>query len=475
MENFQSQNVPAGINEIQTPKTKRGLVVTLLIFVILIAVASFGLFFTNTGLKTLNKFFPSVDKTLKLVKNQNKNFENYNQIIAGKIDGDDIDANGFVVTNGNSQLSLVLAPKYVFPASTAIKSNGLPRTIRTVNNVIYVEDDYDSTFHELKNGIFPEKLANTLFSLSPQNALDILMTSNQSIELKDGSAVIILSAKNIPLNTLIKNISSDVMADFNAEVDKNNYAIESFSVSWKGGDTLNEIKITLEDVEGAGKKIETPSINQFGDFIARESVYIRTDTTGAHDYLWHEWEKSYFGCTQCINRVGDIDKDGLKNIVEFIFGTNPTKADSNGNGKNDLMELREKINPSSGDKISQSYQNSISLFLGPEPHVSIGGAKVRSSAVVRDRFTIPVIAKKMSFDYLFSGNPDGGDYFTVFLDDKLLFKALAQRDDTGRIAEISTADIKGKTGGLLFMINSYGPAEADQKLLFDPASIKFSY
>lgn len=53
--------------------------------------------------------------------------------------------------------------------------------------------------------------------------------------------------------------------------------------------------------------------------------------------------------------VTDTDKDGLPNTLEKIFGTNPNKADTDGDAFSDFKEITTGSNPLGTGKLDLSY------------------------------------------------------------------------------------------------------------------------
>jgi len=57
-----------------------------------------------------------------------------------------------------------------------------------------------------------------------------------------------------------------------------------------------------------------------------------------HDGLNDTWEQKFFNGTAAQNGTGDPDHDGLNNTAEQKAGTDPTKADTDGDGLNDKQD-----------------------------------------------------------------------------------------------------------------------------------------
>lgn len=84
------------------------------------------------------------------------------------------------------------------------------------------------------------------------------------------------------------------------------------------------------------------------EVISDEIVEIRSSVTDG-DLLGDLWEFTYFGdLTQ--EATGDWDGDGVSNLEEYTFGSNPKDADSDGDGLPDALELHMLgTNPTSDD------------------------------------------------------------------------------------------------------------------------------
>ena len=69
-----------------------------------------------------------------------------------------------------------------------------------------------------------------------------------------------------------------------------------------------------------------------------------------HDRIPDKWEHKFHLSTQRNVANGDPDHDGLNNLGEFRAGTNPRKADTNGNGINDANDDQDHDGVSNVDE-----------------------------------------------------------------------------------------------------------------------------
>jgi sortase (surface protein transpeptidase) len=70
------------------------------------------------------------------------------------------------------------------------------------------------------------------------------------------------------------------------------------------------------------------------------------DNNGLPDW----WEKQYFKKTN-VDLNGDADSDQLTNINEYTYGTDPTKADTDGDGFSDYDEIKHYFDPLLSGKV----------------------------------------------------------------------------------------------------------------------------
>lgn len=69
------------------------------------------------------------------------------------------------------------------------------------------------------------------------------------------------------------------------------------------------------------------------------------------------WEKIYFGHTG-VDPNGDPDHDGLSNLQEYQYHTNPTNSDTDGDGIPDPWEIAHGLDPQYPDDADLDYDNS---------------------------------------------------------------------------------------------------------------------
>lgn len=109
--------------------------------------------------------------------------------------------------------------------------------------------------------------------------------------------------------------------------------------------TSTEMVVVLD-----GRPVNDPTISDRNAIIngaTLEVVSPAVDSDG--DGLWDAWEMEVFGNLNQ-NASGDFDGDGLTNAEEFSLGTDPTLADSDGDGLSDGDEVHTRnTDPSKAD------------------------------------------------------------------------------------------------------------------------------
>lgn len=390
--------------------------------------------FTTSGQKILNRFFPSVERTLMLseVIPHTTNFSDY------------------VVT---------LPVSNVNTKSTVIPKNQLEWNIKaTEDKALYVEDPYDGLYQAIsKSPIYTveyilkgEDMNSHLLRILRENTKDIL------IQYDPETKTFVLT------NTRLLEIGDPKVESIHMIIDARDYRIQSFELaSRERANMVAHDEIVL--IKGSSNIMIKPVESLFGDFLQRESVFIRTLAGGSNDELWHQWEEKYFNCKRCVNIMGDADGDGLLNIHEFVFGTDPFVTDSNNNGKNDFEDLRSLSHPLLGTDLSESYGKSIQMFLYrqmgfPEP-VDRKEYGAERSAAAKKELVVPTKAKRLEFEYSFLGDPSSGDYATIFINNELGAVLLPISEPGLRTASIGIEKYSGTTIEFTVVRNSYGEKE----------------
>jgi hypothetical protein len=69
------------------------------------------------------------------------------------------------------------------------------------------------------------------------------------------------------------------------------------------------------------------------------------DLDSDNDELPDSFEQQYFDCTNCADPNDDPDGDGLTNLEEYEYNTNPIKSDTDGDGVSDSDEINKGTDP----------------------------------------------------------------------------------------------------------------------------------
>jgi len=384
-----------------------------------------------------------------------------------------------VFIGNNFQGSITASPQ--LSKSTVTLLGKFPvNIIIAEENDVSVQDRYDGVYHLLKDGVTLTTSDLNYFKWHVNTIFNLLKNAeNKSLKTK-GDLQVITAEITDPL---IKSLRGQETASVELYIDRTSDLPISFLIrSIKHPHIILLTGSFSINPDQTLTKIDKPTNRTiFGDFIARESIYLRTDDLGSHDYLWPRWEKYFFDCEKCINRYGDKDKDGLINLLEFIYGSNPNKKDSDDDGVNDYREIANKSLPHFYPKksvMNAEYAKATrflivdylkSAKLGIDNTAPVKNATLRDGVVEIDHVYIPNSASKLVITYVFEGNPDNTAYFTIFLDDELIYTALPiaghkiSRSITEKLNPAyirkESADIKhlrNKIGKLYIIINSFG-------------------
>jgi hypothetical protein len=80
--------------------------------------------------------------------------------------------------------------------------------------------------------------------------------------------------------------------------------------------------------------------------VGTDSITITVLTDTDNDGMPNTWENTYPGLNpNTDDAVGDVDSDGLINLDEYHYGTDPTDPDTDGDGYEDGFEIRMGSNP----------------------------------------------------------------------------------------------------------------------------------
>ena len=105
-----------------------------------------------------------------------------------------------------------------------------------------------------------------------------------------------------------------------------------------------------------------PAVSPYASYYSAKNVNVKAlrdyagndmvlhDADSDADGLPDAWELYYAGNLSVMNQHSDLDKDGLLDTDEYLAGTNPTKADTDGDGLTDAEEVKTHgTNPLSAD------------------------------------------------------------------------------------------------------------------------------
>lgn len=118
------------------------------------------------------------------------------------------------------------------------------------------------------------------------------------------------------------------------------------------------IRVEMYNNLGHGRAIlnwSSPSTPE--RFIPEDQLYARPQMDPSGSGLPVIWEKIYFGHTG-VDPNADPDHDGLSNLQEYQYHTNPTNSDTDGDGLPDAWEIANGLDPQYPNDAGMDYDNS---------------------------------------------------------------------------------------------------------------------
>ncbi|MEK7540973.1 MAG: hypothetical protein AAB529_01915 [Patescibacteria group bacterium] len=467
--NLPNQNTQ--ISAIQPNKRlKASLILAVLMFLLTLAVGAFLLFYyfgrsqsdlAKNALKSISNYQANIT-----FETQDRNFES--EMIAQK------SQSVFV----KQKISTALPTAII--NSTAPDQENTKQNIILLDGKIYIQDNYDGSYYVSSDNSLEQQFIKKISYFTPENILRLFSDSNElSIDTIPESLQkeLNLTFDGNAIGKLSMNIDSKTHRISNFFLETNSKELKRVSTSF--------LNYNNQNIAG----IDTPaSVNELGSYLQRESIYIRTEKDGLYDSLWNVWEKKYFGCDHCVNKYWDEDGDGLQNIEEFIFGSNPLMKDSDLNETNDKDQLiKDNKNPVTGTSVPDVYAKSINTLnaflnspsqpLGTSGQTT-GSTRGRDAVLMRgkDYFYVPSSAKYLNFEYKFSVK-NNRNYVTLFFDNKLIYLMTLSPNENSLsetiLAHVPISDFAGKSGQLMFILNSFGPPGGN--FYVNLSTIRFGY
>lgn len=461
MESFQQDppqivSVPSQQLQSNQPSGHKKFFFIVLVIFLLVGILAFFFSRTFQGQRLINKYFPSVDRTLFLARSSAESFLPYSFNAEMTIGTSTQKSSGMVETSDNQEFDLTYSNK----ASTLISSLWTAH-IMSGGGSIYGQDVYDGSYHDISDGVENRLPIREILFATPKNLLEIISPSqlHDIVFTRKDSSYLLASTVIASTTSPYKEISS-----IEFSIDSNDYHITSFDIKGmnnadKPFELKSDLKIATADTH-IGAMPE--KVNKFGDFLARETVLMTTNQAKNYDYLWPLWENTYFKCTKCVNERADPDNDGLINELEFLFGTDPYKALSEKTDKNDLDAITRGINPVTGNIIPEPYfagaleliknHKSQSLILDkslPTP----SKFTIRDSSVLLPINFMPTVKNLM---LRYTSDLPKGDYITVFIGDQKVSTIIIDGTEGSKTISIPIDQFAGKTENLTIILNPYG-------------------
>lgn len=434
--------------------------ILLLSILLFVGYAIYSLFNSFEGKKFLNKYFTNSERTINLINESSLGVFNYaKEISVNEQDDKSLIATGVENVTGFSRLNIEVPLEIT--NSTVVDDNDIYKTlvIKKDNGELYVQDIWDGSFSVSEKTYVKVEYLNKLTYVNYKKVLDLLNNyKNDNVAYSESEVKFNLELSNSELLNLY-GISDTAQVELS--INPNSYYIEKITIS-NQNNMIVDVGFEKFNQQPEKDESEIKNINKYGDYLARESVLVRTNKEGVFDYLWQEWEQENFGCTKCINKIGDFDGDGLINRVEFVAGFNPNREEG--------VEFQlKKLGPEANKIFTGSISFLSHLDWSEVPRKEDFDKEKLKTRKIRDSI-IRIGDKDYSVGEDFGNLPlvisieDPGEdneynsYVNLFFDDLLMYKLdlkEIEQEKTVKI-NISIENIQGLKGMFYIVMNSVG-------------------